>query len=203
MLRTCPVKVTRHEVHVIRQEILPSARYALHQRLAAQFAFRNSTSRATRVTSEAKEFRLVHHGIHGILELQDFAFGFGRDLLRQIAVGHGGGHFGDVTDLRGQVRGHQVHVIRQILPCARYAFHLGLSAQLAFRAHFAGHARRFKGEGGKPAHHGVHRFGRTQEFPLERAPFGFLGDRLGKIAVGNGADDAGLVFRGRPDQIVD
>ena len=31
------------------------------------------TSRATRVTSEAKEFELVHHGVDGVLELQNLA----------------------------------------------------------------------------------------------------------------------------------
>ena len=31
------------------------------------------TSRATRVTSEAKAFELVHHRVDGFLQLQDFA----------------------------------------------------------------------------------------------------------------------------------
>ena len=39
-------------------------------------------------------------------------------LRGEIAVGHGGGDFGDVAHLGGQVAGHGVHAIRQIFPDA-------------------------------------------------------------------------------------
>ena len=66
------------------------------------------TSRATRVTSLAKRVELIHHGVDGVLQLQNFAAHIHRDLARQVAVGHGRGHFGDVADLRRQVAGHGV-----------------------------------------------------------------------------------------------
>ncbi|HYW15980.1 MAG TPA: HAMP domain-containing protein [Allosphingosinicella sp.] len=47
-----------------------------------------------------------------------------------MAAGNGGGHFGNVADLAGQVRRHQVHVVGQIRPGAGDARHLGLTAQL-------------------------------------------------------------------------
>ena len=69
-----------------------------------------------------------------------------RDLLRQVAVGHGRRHLGDVAHLAGQVAGHEVHAVGQVLPRAGDALHVGLAAELAFGAHLAGHARHFRGE---------------------------------------------------------
>jgi len=40
------------------------------------------------------------------------------DLTGEIAVGDGGGHLGDVADLAGKVRGHEVDVVGEILPSA-------------------------------------------------------------------------------------
>ena len=40
----------------------------------------------------------------------------------------------------------EVHGVGQVLPRAGDAFHVGLTAELAFGAHFAGHARHFGGE---------------------------------------------------------
>ena len=34
-----------------------------------------------------------------VLQFEDFAFDIDRDLFGQVAVGDGGGHFGDVTHL--------------------------------------------------------------------------------------------------------
>ena len=101
------------------------------------------TSRATRVTSEAKRVELIDHRVDRVLQLQNFAAHVDRDLLRQVAVGHGRGHFGDVADLGRQVRGHEVDVVGQVLPGAGHAGHLRLAAQLAFGADFAGHAGHF------------------------------------------------------------
>ena len=39
--------------------------------------------------------------------------------------------------------GHEVHVVGEVLPRAGDALHVGLAAELAFGAHFAGHARHF------------------------------------------------------------
>ncbi len=41
------------------------------------------TSRATRVTSLGKRVELIHHGVDGVLQLQNFAAHVHRDLARQ------------------------------------------------------------------------------------------------------------------------
>ena len=104
------------------------------------------TSRATRVTSDANDDELIHHRVDGVLQLENFAPDIDRDLLRQVAIGDGGGHFGDVTHLGGQVARHEVHVVGQILPGAADAFHIGLAAEFSFGTDFAGHARHFRCE---------------------------------------------------------
>ena len=104
------------------------------------------TSRATRVTSAANERELVHHRVDGVLQLENFALHVDRDLLRQVAVGHRGGHVGDVAHLGGEVAGHEVHGVGQVLPGAGDALHLGLAAELAFGADLARHARHLGGE---------------------------------------------------------
>ncbi len=95
------------------------------------------TSRATRVTSEAKEFELVHHGVDGVFQFENLAAYVDRDFLRQIAFRNRGGHFSDVAHLIREVRCHEVHVVCQVLPGPAHAFHFGLAAQLSFRSHFA------------------------------------------------------------------
>ena len=57
------------------------------------------TSRATRVTSRGEGVELVHHGVDGVLQLEDFALHVHGDLARQVAARHRGGDFGDVADL--------------------------------------------------------------------------------------------------------
>src|SRR3712207_7093204 len=41
-----------------------------------------------------------------------------RDLLGEVAHGDGRGHLGDVAHLAGEVGGHEVHVVGEILPGA-------------------------------------------------------------------------------------
>ena len=82
------------------------------------------TSRATRVTSDAKRVELIDHRVDGVLELEDLALDVDGDLARQIAVGDGGGDVGDVAHLAGQVRGHRVDVVGEVLPGAGDAGHL-------------------------------------------------------------------------------
>ena len=101
------------------------------------------TSRATRVTSEAKRVELIDHRVDGVLQLEDLALHVDGDLLRQVAVGDRGRHLGDVAHLAGQVAGHQVDVVGQVLPGAGDAFDLRLAAELAFGADLAGDARHF------------------------------------------------------------
>jgi hypothetical protein len=79
------------------------------------------------------------------------------ELLRQIAVGDGGDDLDDAAHLRGQVRGHQVDVVGEVLPGAGDPLHLGLPAQLALGAHLLGDAGDLGGERAQLVHHRVHR----------------------------------------------
>src|SRR5207245_1541199 len=90
---------------------------------------------------------LVHHGIDGVLQLKDLAFDVHRDLFTQVAVGHGGGHLGDVAHLGGQVAGHRVDAVRQLLPNAGHTADQRLAPQPAFGTDLAGDAGHFGGEG--------------------------------------------------------
>src|SRR6202043_3549851 len=70
-----------------------------------------------------------------------------RDLLGKVAAGDRGGDVGDVADLGGEVRRHEVDVVGEVLPGAGNAGDLGLPAELAFGADFARDAGHFGSEG--------------------------------------------------------
>src|SRR5439155_5840738 len=105
-----------HGVHVVR-EIFPGAADAGHFRLAAEDAFGADFACDARHFGR-KAVELVDHRIDGVLEFEDFAFDVDGDLAGQVAFGHGGRHFGDVTDLRGEVSGHRIDGIGQFVPGA-------------------------------------------------------------------------------------
>ena len=127
-------------------------------------------------------------------------------FLRQVAVGDGGGHLGDVAHLGGQVAGHRVDAIGEVLPGAGHALDLGLAAELAFGADLAGHAGHFRGERAELIDHRVDGLGGAEELALERPIVDLQGHRLRQVALGHGADDAGRLAGGMDevaDQIVD
>ena len=49
-------------------------------------------------------------------------------FLRQISLGHGGRNVGDVANLVGQVAGHRIHAIGEILPRTGDTFDFRLPA---------------------------------------------------------------------------
>src|SRR5207245_78233 len=101
--------------------------YPAHVGLATQLApGAVLTGHAVDLGVEGSE--LVHHGVDGVLELQDVAPDVDGDLLRQVAVGDRGGHVGDVPDLTGQVRGHGVDAVGEVLPGSGHALDVGLAA---------------------------------------------------------------------------
>src|SRR5207244_2038676 len=123
-------EIRRHEVDVIGK-VFPGSADSLHLRLAAELSF------GTNFAGDAGYFRregrqLVHHGVDGVLQFENFSFLVDGDLLRQVAIGHGGGDRGDVTDLAGEVRGHRIHVIGEVLPGTGHAAYNGLAAKLSF-----------------------------------------------------------------------
>ncbi len=156
MFRTWPVRLRGHEVDVVG-EVLPGSADAGDLRLAAELAFgADFAGHAGDFSGERVE--LVHHGVDGVFEFENFALHVHGDLAREVAAGHGGGDFGDVADLRGEVAGHGVYGVGEVLPGSRHAGHDGLAAQLAVRADFAGHAGDFRGKGAQLIHHGVDGF---------------------------------------------
>src|SRR6202043_1795908 len=113
-----------------------------------------------------KGVELVDHRVDGVLQLEDFAAHVDRDLLRQVAAGDRGRDFGDVAHLGGQVRGHEVDVVGEVLPGAGDLGHLGLSAELAFGADLARHARHFGSKGVELVDHGVDGVFQLEDFAL-------------------------------------
>src|SRR5207237_446719 len=109
---------------------------------------------------------LVHHRIDRVLQLENFALHIDRDLLGKVAVGHGRRDGRDVTDLSGQVTGHGVHTVGEVLPRTGHAFDARLAAQLAFGADFAGHAGYFGRERAELIHHLVNGLGGAKELAL-------------------------------------
>ena len=131
---------------------------------------------------------LIHHRVDGLLQLQDLAADVDGDLLRQVALGDGGRHLGDVAHLAGQVAGHRVDAVGQVLPGAGDAAHHGLAAELALGADLARHARHLAGEGVELVDHRVDGLLQLQDLAAH-----VDGDLLGQVAVGDGGRHLGDV----------
>src|SRR6266566_1901744 len=171
-------EVRRHRIHVIRQ-VFPRTGHAAHFGLAAEFSF------GTDFAGDAGDFgskrgELVHHRVDGVLELENFSFHVHRNLLRQVAAGHGGGDLGDVPDLVGEVVRHEIDVVGQVFPRTRDAFDLRLAAELSFGTDFAGDAGDFRSERRKLVHHVV-----DGVLELENFSFDVHRDLLREVSVCN------------------
>ena len=84
-------------------------------RLAAQPALNADLAGNSRhLAGECVE--LVDHRVHCVLELEELALDLDRDLLAQVAVGHRGGHHGDIPQLICHIAGHQIDVVGQVFP---------------------------------------------------------------------------------------
>src|SRR5581483_8087442 len=99
--------------------------------------------------------KLIDHRVDGFFEQEDFAADVDGDFARKVAGGDGGGDFSDVADLAGEVRGHGVDGVGEILPGSGDAGHLRLAAELALSAHFAGDAGDFAGEDAELLNHRI------------------------------------------------
>ena len=179
-------QVTGHGIDGVGQ-ILPRTSHAGDVRLTTQSAFgADFAGHARDFAGEAVE--LIHHGVQRFFELQNFAAHVDGDLAREIAVGDRGCDFGDVADLASQVRGHEVHVVGEVLPGAGDAGNVGLTAELAFGADFARYAGDFAGEGVELIDHRVDGF-----FEFENFAFHVDGDFAREVAAGDGGRDFGDV----------
>src|SRR5205814_2058132 len=122
-------QITGHRIHVVGQ-VFPGAGHATDFCLAAELAFGADLPRhAPDFGSE--RVQLVHHGVDGVLQLENFPADIDRDLARKIAAGDGGSDFSNVADLGGEVVRHRVDVVGQVLPRAGHAFHFCLAAEFA------------------------------------------------------------------------
>src|SRR6202034_2302419 len=156
-------EVAGHRVDGVR-EVFPRAGNVRHLRLAAEFAVGTDFAR------HASDFgcecaQLINHGVDGVFELENFAFYVDRDFAGKIAAGNSRSDFGDVTDLAGEVAGHEVHVVGEVFPRAGTG-HLRLTAEFAFGADFARHAGDFSGERVQLVHHGVNCVLQLENFAL-------------------------------------
>ena len=175
-------QVAGHEVHVVG-EIFPRSADAGHLRLAAELAFGTDfAGHARHFAGECVE--LIDHRVDGVFEFENFAFHVDRDFARQIAASHGGGHFGDVSDLSRQVAGHGVDGVGEIFPGAGDARHDCLAAELAVGADFASHARHFGSERAQLIDHRVDGF-----FELKNFAAHIDRNFAGEIAAGHGGRD--------------
>src|SRR5213076_668496 len=172
-------QIARHRVDLVG-EILPHAADVLHLRLTAQLAFGTDLARHAR-HFRGERVELIDHGVDDLLQLQDLALDIRGDLARQVPVGDGGGNFRDVAHLAGEVTGHGVHAVGEILPGAGDARHHGLAAQLALGAHLARHARHFRGKRAQLIDHRVDGLLQLQDLAayIDR-------DLAGQVAVGDG-----------------
>src|SRR5205823_4098768 len=128
----------REEVDVVR-EVLPGAGHALDLRLAAEDPVgAHLAGHASDLVREGPQG--VGHAVDGLGQSGDLALGLDGDLLGQVAAGHRGGDLGDVADLAGQVAGHEVDVVGEVLPRAGHTLDLGLPTEDPVGAHLAGHA---------------------------------------------------------------
>ena len=163
----------------------PRAADAFHLGLAAELALGAHLARDARdLAGERAE--LVDHRVDRPLELEDLALGVDRDLLRQVALGHGGGDLRDVADLARQVVRELVDVLGQAAPGAGDALDLGLAAELALRAHLARHARDLVREGRELVDHRV-----DGVLELEDLALGVDRDLARQVAAGDRGGHAG------------
>src|SRR2546427_3514845 len=171
-------EVAGHGVDVVG-EVLPRAGDTLDLSLAAELAVGANFARHTRhLVGEGVE--LVDHRVDGVLELQDLPLAFDRDLLREVALGDRGRHLGDVADLAGEVAGHEVDVVRELLPRAGDALDVGLAAELALGADLASDAGHLVGESVELIDHRV-----DGVLELEDLALDVDSDLLGEVAVGD------------------
>ena len=87
--------------------------------------------------------QLVHHGVDGFFQQQNFATHIHCNFLGEIAACDRRRDLGNVSHLAGQVAGHRIDRVGEIFPCAANALHNRLTSQLAVSSNFAGNARHF------------------------------------------------------------
>ena len=146
-------EIRGQQVHVAGQ-VLPRAGRAGHGRLSTEPAFDADLARHRRhLIGECRQ--RAGHVVDRVGERRDLALGLHRQVLIEVAVGDRGHDLDDAADLLGEVGGHDVDVVGEVLPRAGDARHLGLTAEETFGADLARHARDFGRERVELVHHRV------------------------------------------------
>src|SRR5205823_4681281 len=110
---------------------------------------------------------LVDHRVDRVLQLEDLAVDVDGDLLGQVALGDGGGDLGDVPDLVGEVRRHEVDVVGEVLPGPAHATDVGLTAELALRPDLIGSSRTLRSSGLELVDHRVDRVLQLEDLAVD------------------------------------
>src|SRR5205823_1944235 len=142
---------------------------------------------------DARDFRreraqLIDHRVDGVLELEDLALDVDRDLLGEVAGCDRLGHVGDVPYLRGQVAGHEVHAVGEVLPGAGAALHVRTAVAYTTRFRSPRDARDFRRERAQLIDHRVDGVLELQDLALHVDR-----DLLREIAAGDRRRDLGDV----------
>ena len=157
-------EIRRQQVHVAGQ-ILPGPGSARHVGLAAKPAFDADLARHRRhLVGERREG--IGHVVDGLGQRRDLALGCHGEILLQIAVRDRGHDLHDASHLLGEIRGHDIDRVREILPGARHPRHLRLAAEPPLGAHLARHARHLSGETIELIDHGVDGVLELEDFAL-------------------------------------
>jgi hypothetical protein len=130
------------------------------------------------VVPQRRVLQVANHLVDVVLHERDFALRIDLDRSRQVAFRHRGGDVGNGAELRSQVAGKLVHVVREIAPRSGGARHVRLAAQFTFHAHFARHACDLIGENGERVGHAVDRVRERRDLTL-----GFHEQLLFQVAV--------------------
>jgi hypothetical protein len=128
-------QVGGEQVHVAG-EVLPGAGGTGHVGLATEAAL-DADFAGDGGDLVGEERQGAGHVVDGLGECGHLALRVHRQLGLEVAVGDGGDDAHDAAHLLGEVRGHDVHVVGEVLPGAGHAGHGGLAAELALGAHLA------------------------------------------------------------------
>ena len=175
-------QVRGQQVHVAG-EVLPGACGARHVGLTAEPSLDADFARDRRhLVGEGRQ--RLRHVVDRRCEGRHFALRVDGQLLFQVAVGDRRDDLDDAANLFGQVCGHDVDVVGEVLPGAGDAGHAGLPAEPALGADLARDARDFRRERVELVHHRVDRV-----LELENLALDVDRDLAREVALGDGRRD--------------
>ena len=111
--------------------------------MSAQFPFDTHFARDGGYLISEDSQRL-DHAVDRVSKFGDFAFRFDQQFAFQVAIRDSGHNLRDSAHLVGQITGHEIHVVSEILPRSRNAFDFGLTTEFSFGANFASNTSYFR-----------------------------------------------------------